>query len=99
MAGSVSRHSEVEKDYQQAGGVAKMILLDLGYQDEVDKISCRWVDSGPRDRSRAWAIIIAFSLARELRRARRCVAICNKVKKNFLTRWEKGEENQWIDRC
>ena len=36
---------------------------------------------GSGDRSRAWAITIAFSLGRELRRARRCVAICNKVKK------------------
>ena len=31
MAESVSRHLEVEKDYQQAGGITRMILLDLGY--------------------------------------------------------------------
>ena len=31
MAGSVLRHLEVEEDYQQAGGIARMILLDLGY--------------------------------------------------------------------
>ena len=31
IAGSVSKYLEVEEDYQQVGGVAKMILLDLGY--------------------------------------------------------------------
>ena len=28
---SILKHSEVKKDYQQAGGIARMILLDLGY--------------------------------------------------------------------
>ena len=48
-------------------------------------MSCRWVNLGLRDRSRAYAITIAFFFMRELRWARRCVAICNKVK-NLLTR-------------
>ena len=39
MAGSVSRHLEVKEDYQQASRVARMILLDLGCVNEVDKMS------------------------------------------------------------
>ena len=62
-------------------------------------MSCRWVDLGPLDRSRAWAITIAFSFWRELRRVRRYIAICNKVTKNLLTWWEKRKENLWIDQC
>ena len=83
MTGSVSRYLVIEKDYQQAGGIAKMILLDLGCVDKVDKMSCCWVNSGSRDRSRAWAIKITLSLGRELRQVRQCVAICNKVNKTF----------------
>ena len=61
-------------------------------------MSCHWVNSGLRDRSRAYTITIAFSFGRELCRACKCVAIRNKVK-NLLTWQEKGEENQWIDQC
>ena len=41
MAGSVLKYLEIEKDYQQARRVARMILLDLGYYNEVGKMSCR----------------------------------------------------------
>ena len=53
MAESVSKHLEVKEDYQQADEVARMILLDLGYSDEIDKISCRWVNSGSRNELRS----------------------------------------------
>ena len=55
-------------------------------------MSCRWMDSGSCDRSRAWAITIAFPLGRELRRACRCVAIYNKVKKPPNLVGERGQK-------
>ena len=55
-------------------------------------MSCRWVNSGSRDRSRAWAITIAFSFGCELRQARRYIAIFNKVKKPSNPVGEKGEK-------
>ena len=66
MAGSVSKYLEVKEDYQQAGGVSRMILLDMGYLNEIDKMGSHWVNLGSHDRSRAYAFTISFSLGCEL---------------------------------
>ena len=41
-----------------------MILLNLGYENKVDKMICRWINSASRDKSHAYAIPIVYSISK-----------------------------------